>query len=258
MRRTITGIAVAVVVSVMTAASSTAEQPEQQAEKIAFGGPRGTNVTIKRGAENFVVTVEMTPVACFDGPTNAGVNRTKAQRFALNGFCRSSFGKARKLMTDSLGSDASEAMFRGVTIQDAGLQGGKYVLQLVIPENGIQPPPPKPVAPKPFARSSPLFTRYGDYEETIDALVRTLNAELARVMDELATAKADKSVIEEAVDKSGAAGIGQFEKLRAAIKGDNLLFDTTERPELLDKVDAAEASWKKKIESTRNALSGQK
>lgn len=257
MRQVLASFMFAFVVLLVMPAVHAADQTEQQAETIPLGGPRGASVTIQHRTASFVVTIEMTPVSCFDEATNADVNRTKAECLALSGFCRSSFGKAKKLASDTLTSENSNAIFRGVTIQDAGLQDGKYRLRLAIPEDGIQPPPAKPAVSKPFDRSSPLFTRYGDHEATIDALHRTLKSELSKVVDDLAAAKAEKPVIMEAVKALHTAGARRFGTLRELIQGDNLLLDTTERPELLAKEAAAEAEWAKKVDACLQGLSAE-
>lgn len=246
-----------VAASLAASAGLYADQPEKKTETMTFGGARGARATIEPLAGKFAVTVEMTPVSCFDDATNAGVNRTKAESYALTAFCRSSFGKAKLLAGDAPATGSSDAIFRGVTIQDAGLQGGKFRLRLVIPEDGIQPPTAKPAVSKPFDRSSPLFTRYGDHEATIDALHRTLRAELAKVVDDLAAAKAEKPVIMEAVKALHTAGTRRFGTLRELIEGDSLLLDTTERPELLAKEAAAEAEWAKKVDACLQGLSAE-
>jgi hypothetical protein len=249
MQRVISGIACAVVVVFAMHVAHAADQVEQQAETVPLGGPRGATITIQPRAGSFFLTVAMSPVACFDKATNESVNRTKAECLALNGFCRSSFGKARRLTDDTLNSENSNAIFRGVTIQDAGLQGGKYRLQLVIPEDGIQSPSVRPSEIKPFDRSSALFARFGDHEATIDALGRTLDVELGKVMDDLAATKNKKAAMIEHIAALRAAGARRFAALRELIQSDNLLLDTTERPDLLGKVDAAESAWGKKVDS---------
>ncbi len=257
MQQVLSGITFAFVVLLVMPALHAADKTDQQAETILLGGPRGAGVTVQRRADSFIVTIEMTPVSCFDEATNADVNRTKAECLALSGFCHSSFGKAKKLTSDTVSSENSNAIFRGVTIQDAGLQGGKFRLRLVIPEDGIQPPTAKPAVSKPFDRSSPLFTRYGDHEATIDALHQTLKAELAKVVDDLAAAKAEKPAIMEAVKALRTAGARRFGTLRELIQGDNLLLDTTERPELLAKEAVAEAEWVKEVDACLQGLSAE-
>lgn len=234
-----------------------AEEPGVERETIAFGGPRGVRVTIERHAGNFVVATEMTPVSCFDEATNASVNRAKAESYALNGLCGSNFGKTKQLSRDTLKSTRADAVFRGIVVEAVGRQGGKYQLRLLIPEGGIQAGSVPPGNAKPFDRSSPLFTRYGDHEATISALERTLVADMAKLVDDKATQKKESSDLISAVEALRAAGIDRFATLREVIRSDNLLLDTTEKPELDEKVATGLKHWDLEVDAYLKALAAE-
>jgi hypothetical protein len=235
-----------------------ADEPAREKETIAFGGPRGVVVTIERHAGNFGVTAEMSPVSCFDEATNASVSRAKAESYALNGFCGSNFGKTKQLSRDTLKSTRADAVFRGIVVEAAGRQGGKYQLRLLIPEDGIQAVTAPPGDAKPFDRSSPLFTRYGDHEATISALGRTLVADLAKLVDEKATEKTESMDLISEVEALRAAGRERFATLREMIGSDSLLLETTEKPELDEKVSTALKRWNEEVDGYLKALTAKK
>lgn len=239
-------------------AGHAAEGPDPNRETIALGGPRGAKITIDRLADKFAVTVEMAPVSCFDAPTNSSVNRTKAESYALTGFCGSGFGKAKQLTHETLKSIQADAVFQRVTVESAGLEGGKYRLRLLIPEDGIQARPPQPVESRPFDRTSPLFTRYGDHEATISALGRTLVADMATLVDNQAARQTRSSDLISAVETLRPAGKERFATLRHVIQSDILLLDTTEKPELEKKILAAMRQWDQEVDACVKALSAGK
>lgn len=246
MTRALGGIFLVCLISSLIYPAIAANEPIQETETLALGGPRGVKIKINQLEGSFSVAVEMTPVTCFDDKTNASVNRTKAENYALVGFCQSSFGKARLLSHDTLTSTRSDAVFKGVVVENAVQQGNKYQLRLVIPEKGIHPPPAKVIAPKPFDRSSPLFTRCGEHEATIGALARTFVATLTKLVDDLTDSKDDPIATVEDLKQEGDS---QFAALKKLIEGDNLLLDTTERPELLEKLDLANKDWGREVEA---------
>ena len=246
MTRTLGGIFLVCLISALIYPAVAANEPIQETETLALGGPRGVKIKINQLEGSFSVAVEMTPVTCFDDKTNASVNRTKAESYALVGFCQSSFGKARLLSHDTLTSTRSDAVFKGVVVENAVQQGDKYRLRLVIPEKGIHPPAPKVVASKPFDRNSPLFTRCGDHEATIGALGRTFVTTLTKLVDDLTDPTDDPIATVEDLKQEGDS---QFAALKKLIEGDNLLLDTTERPELLEKLDLANKDWGREVEA---------
>lgn len=258
MTRTVCAACLICLITTLPLAGHAAEGPDPNRETITLGGPRGAKITIDRLTGKFAVTVEMAPVSCFDEPTNSSVNRTKAESYALNGFCGSGFGKAKQLTHDTLKSIQADAVFQRVTVESAGLEGGKYRLRLLIPEDGIQARPIQPVDAKPFDRSSPLFTRYGDHEATINALGRTLLADVAKLVDNQAAEKIGSSDSISAVEALRTAGKERFATLRKVIQSDILLLDTTEKPDLEKKILAAMTQWDQEVDAYVKALSAGK
>jgi hypothetical protein len=166
------------------------------AETIRLGGPRDIVVAIDDVRDGFSVTVEMLPVTCFDGATNARINRSKAYLYGLAGLAKSLDIDAARL---SAFSDVS-----GVTVK--GVQPGvqRYSLVFFVPEaglDGLENGESGPVSvdgagasvPAPQA-SSQLFTCVYDYEMTIGEVQKGYADQVSKVVHGVANGASDDSV----------------------------------------------------------------
>lgn len=117
----------------------------RSAEVVELGGPRKVSVQIEDRGVEYAVTATMLPVGAFDEPTNALLNRSKAEQYALGGLTR--------FLAN--GSAAASRAYSGVTAENVGLVDGRYALTLAVPKNGIGPPQSPPVGGKKVAAKSP-------------------------------------------------------------------------------------------------------
>lgn len=177
----------------------------RSAEVVELGGPRKVTVRVEDRGVEYAVTATMLPVGAFDEATNALLNRSKAEQYALGGLT--------KFLAN--GSAAASRAYSGVTAENIGLVDGRYALTLVVPKKGVGPPqsPPtggKKEAPKPPATSvgdaeraaadggatsdtsgersrsgtwpgKALFTVIDDYSATIDTVAEEMQNQIARI-----------------------------------------------------------------------------
>lgn len=240
---------------------------EEPATTIQLGGPRRAIAWISDMPSEFIVSVEMLAIRCFDNGMNERLSEDKAEQYAHEALAQYLFPKANSRVTFILS---------GVTVEKATLEGKHFRLTLRVPRKGVSQ---KEVAEKPEKNSndaasgpaeeaSPgktkekrsskinLFELKGDYAET----ERLLFYKLKTAIPSLAEKPNDdqRKVFFTAIADLEGQAERSFDVLVAEMRKDKLLL-TIEANELVKQVEKDRADvmdlLKKSVEAAAPAPS---
>jgi hypothetical protein len=228
--------------------ATTALAADKGAKDLDLGGPRRVKARLTTSDEAYRIEVSMLPVRAFDATTNTDLNRTKARLYALQALVRH-LSKRRDV----------QFVVSGATIRNAGIDGKRYVLTLVVPQKGValfrkDRPLPDQAMTERVSVTSSLFRARQDHENTL----RQLSEQLQRRLRELAKKDRTRSEDEDAmfvkaVKALETSGLHLLDCAAGGIKDDLLLssiplFDKpSERDELLSLARRGKEDWRTQI-----------
>jgi hypothetical protein len=208
---------------------------EVKSKTINLGGLRQAKATVTASESEYVIQVSFIAVRSFDPLTNTRLNREKGRLLALQALAK-----------HIAGDRPAQLSVSGAQVERTGAEGGRYTLTLRVPRGGLtllrqgtEPRPPEPggkVDAERVTFSSTLFTRKGEYLQTLDQLDMAVTSDLRRAIRQ---AKADEAGDESftfAIAELEERALGNLKKLGGEIDKDLLLL-TTEKEELLGAVE---------------------
>jgi len=197
---------------------------QDQQKTFDLGGIRQAKATVTVSERDFVISVRMLPVHCFDAATNARLNREKARELAMWALAKNLSDK-----------NAVEFYVSGAQVEKVGTEGKSYTLILRVPRKGVsliqagEKPSAKASGDR-VAFSSALFSRKRDYLDTLDQLTNSVLADLQTVENKAKEEK-DSDSLAIAADDIEKKWVKNLKALGQEIKDDLLLF-TIDQEEL--------------------------
>jgi hypothetical protein len=166
-------------VAVILVAANAMAAAENRTVRIELGGLRQATAELSVTNSEYVVTVEMLPVATFDAALNTRLNRDKARSLAL------------RALASHVAAQRQENTFvtvSGTKVQDAGMRGNRFGLTLSVPRDHVylnaaarvRLPKAESPAERDAERLEPssLLVRKAEYLESGKSLLRVLLTEI--------------------------------------------------------------------------------